>query len=248
MDTYSYTPHDAVVTDFKATLKECTATTVCGRHFVLVARLTRWMRSQRPSEGVSQTACLLRAAYSQRTSPGLPREVAQLPNGKRSALLVFAILLELGSGELIDSFLRNDLDNGLPIDLLQLRTKLVKFLPITKANDLAERFNQEQWRYCAATFNLGMGKDYGRKRIIPICAKEQINDKGGTADLWWIQVHEDFVGEELKKAVACSRMLPPAPASNLGYVCREPDELLWLLCSIFEPNANCSQYSFMYLH
>ena len=214
---------DPVLHDFNEKREACTFRAVCGRYYILVAELIRWMISQRHGESGSQAACLLRAAYSRKQSPNsptLPMDSSRLNgNGKPATLLIFAILLELDSADLIHEFLRHDLDNSLPIDLLQLQTKLKRFMSRPKeVESLAKRFNRAQWRYCPATFDLGMDKVFAGDRILPICAKEPINEKGGTADLWWIQVPEEFVSKELREAVASSRSPPTEPNCKLGHV------------------------------
>ena len=65
MENSLSTTHDAVLNDFKITLQNCTRRARCGREYVLVAGLIRWMNSKRPGKEVSQAACLLKAAYSQ---------------------------------------------------------------------------------------------------------------------------------------------------------------------------------------
>ena len=220
MQASPHRPH-AVVREFKAKLEECTDRAICGRDYVFVAKLTGWMKSMRSGGSTSQAACLLRAAYSRRTSPGLPGETDRLFVGdrKESALLLFAILLELDSADLIHLFLRHDLHKHLPIDLYQLRDKTAKMIDDrNQAELLAKHFNEAQWRYCQATFDLNMGIDFERRRILPICAKQQINNKGGNAELWWIQVPEEFVSKDLQKAIACSRVAPPKWDRKVGHV------------------------------
>ena len=160
----------------------------------------------------------------------------RLDNGEPSALLVFAILLELSSGAFIDWFLRYDLDSSLPIDLLQVRTKLSEFLPDSVAEHFAERFDRKQWRYCAVTFELGMSKEYERNRILPFCTKKPIMTKGGMADLWCIQVHEEFVGEDLRKAVTYSKALSPKVEDGQSYVSHDTLELFPLLQALIVHN------------
>ena len=217
-----YWSHDLIIHEFKAKLEECTARAICGRLYVRVAKLVEWMKSHRPGESASQAACLLRAVYTQWKWPRLPNETYRISNANNrqsAALLVFAILLELGSAEHIHLFLRHGFHKNLPIDLFQLRDKIAKIIADrTEADILADRFNQVQWRYCAAIFEYNMAVDIGRDMVIPICAKERINNKGGTADLWWIQVPEEFVSKELQKVIAGSRVAPPKPDHKVGYV------------------------------
>ncbi|MCJ1308075.1 hypothetical protein MMC25_001726 [Agyrium rufum] len=210
---------DVAFHDFYAKLKECSVKAVCKREYVLVSRLVQWLKSLRPGEQDSQLTYLLRVTYSQRVEPGLLIDAERVCNSNQSAVLVFSILLELGHGNLIDDFQRYSiLDRCLPISLWDLRDKLSRFVRTSDvAEDVAVRFNVSQWRYCPATFDDIMRKVYEKDRIIPICARFQINEKGGTADLWQIVVHEEFVGKELRKRVEYTRDLPRGPDAALGY-------------------------------
>src|SRR5438552_644353 len=94
-------PHDAAIGDFRDVLKACTVKGVCGRHYVLVSRLTDWMKSSQGSNK-TQVERLLAAAYRNRGQPALSFAEEHISSGDSCCLLVFSILLELGHGELVD--------------------------------------------------------------------------------------------------------------------------------------------------
>jgi hypothetical protein len=85
-----------------------------------------------------------------------------------------------------------------------------------EAEKLAVDFNREQWRFCPAKFELEMGRNFGKDRVLPFFIKEPINFKGGTASLWQIEVLEEFVGLKLRKTVRSSRY--NSRKDSLGYV------------------------------
>lgn len=176
----------------------------CGRDYVLVAKLKQWMRSQVVSgDSKTQASCLLKFAYRHIYGPGLPVSVNLISDGEDSCLIIFSILLELNYGRLIDHFLRRGIvDKQLPIDLGRLRAQMrTADLGLTDTEKLVVDFEANQWRFCAAKFDLDMGRDYVKNMIIPICRKKTINDKGGTAKIWEIEVQEEFVGDTLRNAV-----------------------------------------------
>jgi hypothetical protein len=74
-----------------------------------------------------------------------------------------------------------------------------------------------QWRFCPAMFDLHMTNEYVKFRIIPIHRRHTINNKGGTARLWQIAVHEEFVSQELRQVVSKSKSKEEVP--DFGYVC-----------------------------
>jgi hypothetical protein len=213
-----HTPdHDLAIREFKAKVIECTDEAICHRQYVLVSKLIQWLKSKVRSGGyeTSQASRLLDAAYRRRITPALPITKEQLSDGEDRCLLVFSILLELGRGELIDLLWRREkVDKRLPIALLDLQDTF-QALGVRDPYRVAEAFDDLQWRFCAAKFELNMGREYPRQRIMPIRRKLEINEKGGTAQLWQIEVLEEFVGRELRDAVKASAY---DPKDGLGKV------------------------------
>lgn len=193
--------------EFKEELRNCTVEALCGRHYIRVAKLIKWLESD-AQPGVSRVEILLEYAYRNRNSPAPPLRADDICKGEDRCALVFSILLELEHGELIELFeYRGLCDKKLPISLSDLKD--LKNHGFT----YAEEFNRKQWAFCPADFDYH-SRNYHSDRIIPICKKEEINDKGGTAQLWQIAVQEDFVKPRLKERVPNSRFQD----DRFGYV------------------------------
>ena len=213
--------HDAAIGDFRAKLQDCTVRAACGRNYVRTGMLTDWL-SDKVGLGSKTTHAtrLLLAAYRDRIGPGLPISSEALSSGEARCLLVFSILLDLRLGQLVDSFQRLGIvDKRLPVDLLSLQEKISAMdLPQMEEGpkSLAERFDDTQWRFCAAGFDLRLAWEHPKNMILPIFKKEKINDKGGTASLWQVAVQEEFVGHKLRDAVRNSRFRDSR--DNFGWV------------------------------
>ena len=196
--------HKSAYSEFKAKLQECTTTAVCGRSFVLVDKLTEWMKSEVNSGGF-QLSRLLAAAYPEAYPLFPPISREQLTHPEDGCLLVFGILLEIGYGHLVEEFWRQEKsDRALPVDLLWLRNTL-KELKLPDHDKIADEFDKVQWKYCPVKFDMNMHRKYIQNRIMPFCRREAINDKGGTAKLWQVEIPEAFVGQSLRQAVPSSR-------------------------------------------
>jgi len=203
---YKLLQHSAAYLDFKSELKDCTFTAVDGRSFVLVDRLTLWMKSESRS-GNSHLSRLLAAAYpnlDQADYPITQEELSQPSDFKH--LLIFCILVEIGSEELLMKFFkkREKSDANLPIDLRWLVSSL-KEMGVEHHEQAAAKFDKTQWKYCPAILELNMRGSYLSNHIMPFSRKERINSKGGTASLWQIEIPEAFVGPKLREAVPWSR-------------------------------------------
>ncbi|KAL8846936.1 MAG: hypothetical protein Q9221_008004 [Calogaya cf. arnoldii] len=189
--------------DLQSKVDACTREAVCQRSYVLVAELTKWLRSRvHPDKSTTQYGRLLLAAYGAQIPPPSTEKLSEEDS---CCLLVFCILFSIGRGNLIHVFQRfNILDRNLPVPLQQLQTRL-QGPRIPDPMQLAAEFNEKQWPFCPAKFDLHLGQEYTEHSILPICQKVKINEKGGTARLWQIEVKEEFVGHKLKQAVDFSR-------------------------------------------
>ena len=145
----------------------------CGRLYVLVWQLTNWLKSKRPETETTQANILLRAAYY-RNQPKilfLPPEAHQIQAEKNCCLIIFSILLKLDLGHLVDHFQRwGQFDVHLPINRSLLQQKF-KNISVSNAPKLAMRFDEMQWRFCPAILELGMSREFGGDRVMPICGK-----------------------------------------------------------------------------
>jgi hypothetical protein len=218
--------HNDVIREFQATLQDCTVPAACGRSYVRTTKLKDWLRGNvKPNSPTTQASRLLAAAYHRRRHPSLPISSEELSSGENCCLLVFSILLELRLGQLVDRFQRQSIvDRRLPIDLRALQTELAAMdlgtMKLPNVENLAEKFDNMQWRFCPARFDLRVGWDHPKNKIIPIFKKEKINDKGGTAQLWQVAVQEEFVGDKIRKAVRNSRFHDAT--NGFGYVSSTP--------------------------
>jgi hypothetical protein len=190
--------HERIMGDFSAMLKTCEMTAICGRTFLRVEKLKDWLDKNAET--------LLWAVYMPEDHINLPISPRQVRRSDTYALLVFSILLELGHGNLIDTFHHVHLVDRLPIDLATLESRLKRSkLSEADALNLADNFDQIQWRYCPPKFRLEHREDYRPTEIVPIFKKEAINTKGGTATVWQIVVLEEFVEKDLRDAVPTSK-------------------------------------------
>jgi hypothetical protein len=185
--------------DFAAKVHELTQSAVDGRKYVLVETLRSWMRHTSPTKlddkFVTNTDLLSHAAYFGKRD-FRPIESSRISDrGNDCCIIVFSILLDLGLGYLIDSFSRKGIiDRRLPEDLSSLKEKL---RDLEDGVQIAELFNDRQWKFCPATFSQHMENDFFKDVIIPICRQSEPNS-GGTAKVRQIVVQEQFVGESLR--------------------------------------------------
>lgn len=192
--------HDPIAA-FNAVLANHTKKAACGRSYVLVSKLRLWLKSNVPSGGENRTQASRLLAYAYRSwdnKPSLPITPEALTDSHNECLLIFCILLELDRGHLIHRFCRrNRLDKHLPIPLQSLRDTAAK-ISSSNLNELADGFNNLQWKYCPAIFDMGMGREFQEEQVLPFCKKEAINEKGATAQLWQVEIPEEFVGLKLR--------------------------------------------------
>ena len=200
--------HDIVMDEFSAMLKTCEMTAICGRSYLRVEKLKKWLDKN--------TEALLWAAYRQADHIALPINARQVRRAE--SLLVFSILLELGRGNLIDTFHRAHLVDRLPTDLATLEARLSRTkMAEADAKIVADAFDKKQWRYCPPKFRLEHREDYLPNEIVPISKKEAINTKGGTATVWQVAVLEEFIEKDLRDAVPTSAFIDPTDGLGKRY-------------------------------
>lgn len=189
--------------DFERELEACKVKAICGRTFLRIKRLAKWLKKN--------TGTLLWAAYSQENRSSLPINERQVQNSTfgDGPILVFGVLLELKYGHFIDLFHSVRLAHRLPHSLYDLETALKAGgdprLTEEDAIELARRFDNAQWRYCPPSFDWLHVQKHLPQHIIPIIRKEAINSKGGTAKVYQIAVLEDYVGKEMAELISFSK-------------------------------------------
>ena len=199
---------------FSSKLESFTACNFSGQRYIHRSLLIDWLLSKHTSQA-TYLDLLLDFAYS--NCIVVPVEARQLSISGKSSLLVFSLLLELGRGDLVHYFLRSGLtDSKLPFSMTILKQAKTSG-DRSKTFDLTRQIFERQWAYCPLTFDLGMGIDLPSSTVIPIQQRQQINSKGGTATIWQIVVHEEFVGNSLRQETAAAKF---KSVSNVaGSVC-----------------------------
>ena len=188
--------YDDALNEFREQIRRCTLTAYCGRHFIRTTELKQWLKSDSPNPGKTWLGLLLPTDPSQ-----LEPLVSEHMLTSHNALISFSILLNVNYTNHLETFLRAKVvDSKLPIDLSVLRSEL-KEAQIFDSELVAQSFAKEQWKFCPATFELEGTDNHIQNKILPVTNCESINDKGGTAGLWQIDVPEDFVGESLRAKV-----------------------------------------------
>jgi hypothetical protein len=204
-----------VLSEYKSKLREYTARAVCGREFVFVEKLKEWMKSSFSSLGRLVDAAYHGRHHVHHFHRPKPERICS-DDDHHCCLVVFSILLDIGAGHHLHFFQREVTDRSLPIELKTLEKVLTRMRCFDNPRHLAEAFYRAQWRYCAASFELNVGKDYlDENQIIPIIAKRGIKE-GGTAHLSAIVVPEEFVGPVLRTIVDRSKFQDSG--DNIGCV------------------------------
>ena len=203
--------HNHALTNFREQLEICTERAICGREFIHTSRLKEWLLSASSTVPDKTQLELLLPKDPDQPEPLLPSHALV----DKNALIVFCILLQLDKARCIESFFRASIyDTSLPKDFSSLHESLRAEHDIGDAQSLAKDFTTAQSKFCSPVFDLDGTKNHTPNQILPILHKEKIN-KGGTAQLWLIEVPEEFVGEGLRKEVEYSRI---REKDGLGYV------------------------------
>ena len=196
----SSSDYSKTLQEFENKLKEYTRTAVCGRPFVLVDKLQVWLRSQ-ANPNLTHIEGQVYAAYRDRARPNLPITLNIFDPGKHCCILIFSILRAIDRGDLINVFSEEGkTDRKLPLSADDVEDIFRK----AKASNLAAVFLEKQHRFCPATFDFQKSANWNKDVVIPIYSKEPINE-GGTAQLWLIDVPEEFIEETLQKESSRSR-------------------------------------------
>ena len=194
----------AINQEFQDKLKDCTRQAACGRPFVLVGKLQDWLRSPvKPGGKVTHAERLLDDAYYSRKMR-LPISYEQFQPGDNCCLLVFCILQRIGCGAAISYFSRyGKVDKLLPLRQDTVDDMLEKAKILDK--HLRSSFFEQQYLFCPARLDLRRTQDWGDRTVVPICERNLITSKGGTAKLYQIAVPEEFVGSTLRDLCLGSR-------------------------------------------
>ena len=173
-----------------------------GRSFVLAESLVNWLRTPWPEHPTcTQADRLHKSVYYDTTTLFEPISAEQLSSKQNGCLLVFSILLVLKRGVLVDRFQKRGIvDSQIPMPLERLQTRIKEMgLSDTDANKLAYSLYEKQFLFCPIMIFRNMDRYYDKEYIMPICQKQKINDKAGSATgIYLIEVQEQYVDDDLK--------------------------------------------------
>lgn len=189
-----------LIAEYRQFVQECEVQSFCGRQFIRIRRLREWMEPRKSD--------LLFEAYRRREPWEQPsiHKIWDDPNG---AWLVFAILLEINHGDLIDLFLRLGFRN-LPIPRDMLRQQLAQYavephFTREEVDRIVELVDKRQFAFCPVHLDIGHDKYYSERYILPIHSRKVINHKGGTASIWQVEILEEFLEPGLRRVLERSR-------------------------------------------
>lgn len=189
--------------EFRKKLKDFTKPAACGRSYVLVHSLREYIRDKK----FQRCERLINEAFSKRT---FDRDRL---HGIQRALLVFSILIEIEYEEYIDLFLRHNVfDSNLHSQKKEDIQHCLEKNDVAVAGIIAEQFDKLRWKYCPVEFDLDMGYDLPFDRILPLHRRTLINDKGATANIFKIEIAEEFVQPKLRAKVPHSKSNVPDPS------------------------------------
>lgn len=193
-------------------------TTWHRREYFRVRDIVDWMR--RRDSGQPNAIALLAEVQS--------RDLHQIYHitlrdlDEPNCLVVFAILLEIGYGELIGTFQRCGItDNMLETNPLHNREVLETDLGERNdrdPKDIIRRFEERRFSYRDLRLTYNMRKifrDKSGRCIMPYCKREAVNEKGGTARMWQVLVPDAFIHKDLAAKLRHSKVEDP----DHGTVC-----------------------------
>ncbi|KAL1606266.1 hypothetical protein SLS60_003668 [Paraconiothyrium brasiliense] len=184
-----------------------------GQPYVRTDDLVNWMTN---TTGAQEPIAkrLLDEAYrspsSQRSSEFfIPyNTICREPQHRDRCIIAFSILLEIGLGHLIHDVQQEDIvDQILPMTPRLLEEKFRRIAErqgsgfADQGLNIANRFNEAQWKYFPVTFTLGMDKNFSEQRVFPICRKREIG-RGGQARVFQILVQDNYIAPELRSRLS----------------------------------------------
>ncbi|OTB00362.1 hypothetical protein M426DRAFT_236804 [Hypoxylon sp. CI-4A] len=205
--TTSYQPPPAILKTFRHKLaKEWKSRAYSGREYYHGTEIVNWMLRTDMNKPATNAGLLLTEVYLQK-SYDLQYNPSKISNEENRCLVVFALLLELEYGHLIDVFQRYDIiDKKLPKrDMSENKADFQK-AGVQVPADFWIRFEELMWQYFPCPLKLEMSSvfldpNHGRW-VMPFCKRQRVNEKGGTAQVWEVAVQEAHVPRRLAKAVS----------------------------------------------
>ncbi|KAL2405854.1 hypothetical protein ABEF95_000368 [Exophiala dermatitidis] len=184
----------------------------CGRKFLDHTKLVEWMTATEPNGEVKNVARILRELRHQRKDELFsgPRS-RTITTGKNKSILVLSILLEMGCGDLIVTFREaNIVDSALahaPYYEQHLFPKLKTALGSEEeADSFMKEFYQRRWSFIPVCIDYNMSPTLqSGDHVLPFLKKESINTKGGTAEVYQVLIKEDYIGDNMRRAIEKSK-------------------------------------------
>jgi hypothetical protein len=117
-------------------------------------------------------------------------------------LRVFAVLLYIERGKMISHFM----NSGLCDDKLPLTKHSAKEMACGSFELVQQRwwpqFEEAQWKFHVPTFGYQLATCWPDRTILPFQKKEALNSKGGTATVYRVEIHADYLSRDLKDRIA----------------------------------------------
>ena len=195
--------------------------TACGRYYIKTDKLQKWMVSIAPGSNATNLKRLLDEVWrsqARRISIFRPSATA-ISTGEERTIIVFSILLAIGHGYLVDVFRQaNIIDN-----ILTYVSEEHNYQPlagelrrhgVSEVDTIINHFKKKKWSFCPVILKRDLHGDYrGCGWVLPYCKRELIHE-GGTAEVFQVLVHEDYLSSDLKEILKASIV----EDGNLGQV------------------------------
>ncbi|KAK8077667.1 serine/threonine protein kinase [Apiospora saccharicola] len=191
----------------------------CTKDFYDTDKIVDWMLLSNGQPEQTNAAALLSAAQDSAPSmlnePSRPR-ARDLGRNGRDCYIVFAILLNLDYGFLIDIFQRfGIIDRNLPNETLPcpdaFKLDLQRY--VQDVDKLISDFDNMRFMFQRVSIELNMSAVYFDSQqgrwVSPFCRRKLINTKGGTAQVWEVSVQDRLLTRELKESLKRSEYDDP---------------------------------------
>jgi hypothetical protein len=210
----------------------------CRRPFISTASLEQWMDEK--ADGTSKTNgehLLDEVDPIKLTFSSDPRSIFK---GNKRCVLVFSCLLMQNHGQFIYIFQSSEIiDKNLDAPKHNRQMLLERLRDhkhehnIDDVDAIIDNFEKKKWAFCPARLNDELrGKRFENMLILPFCARDIVNDKGGTASVFQVTVQKEFVSDEIK-----SHLGQPFKFRKYGEVSTIDDKGSWQIFKLTSCSA-----------
>jgi len=192
---------DSLNNIWKQAPTECEHLEFCGcKHpFYRTIQLQRWMTTTEPNELKTNIERLLEEEPPHKMSGMKFCDPKSVLKGDKRSILVYSILLSLEQGRLIYIFQSTGIiDEKLTTpnyNQAQLENTL-KRNKISEAEAFMKAFEDKKWAFFPVHLSFRMDRTVEEKFKLPFCSRKRVNEKGGTASVLGVLVHEDFISKD----------------------------------------------------